>query len=67
MSPAQLLIGIVGLVASITTFMLMRFPHHRREQYRGEPFSIAASVAGAAVILALCMAFVWAQGQYESR
>jgi hypothetical protein len=67
MSAAQLVIGLIGLVASISTFVLMRFPHHRREQYRGQPFSTAASLIAAAVVLAVCLVFVWAQGRYESR
>jgi hypothetical protein len=67
MSAAQLLIVIVGLGASFSTFVLMRFPHHRREQYRGQPFSTAASLAAAAVVLAVCLAFALAQGVYESR
>ena len=67
MSAAQLLIVIVGLGASFSTFVLMRFPHHRREQYRGQPFSIAASLIAAAVVLAVCLAFALAQGRYESR
>ena len=67
MSAAQLLIGVIGLGVSVSTFVLMRFPYHRREQYRGQPFSTAASLVAAAVFLAVCLAFVWAQGRYESR
>lgn len=67
MSAAQWLIASVGLVLAVTTFMLMRFPHHRREQYRGGPFSLAVSVAAAALMLAVCLVFVWAQGQWEAR
>ena len=66
MSAAQLLIGLIGVGASVSTFVLMRFPQHRREQYRGQPFSTAASLAAAAVVLAVCLGFVWAQGRYES-
>lgn len=67
MSAAQLLIGLIGLSASIGAFVLMRFPQHRREEYRGQPFSMAASLVTAALVLALCLAFVWAQGRFESR
>jgi hypothetical protein len=67
MSAAQLLIVIVGLGASFSTFVLMRYPHHRREQYRGQPFSVAASLVAAAVVLAVCLAFAVAQGVYEAR
>jgi uncharacterized membrane protein YeaQ/YmgE (transglycosylase-associated protein family) len=67
MSPAQLLIVLIGLVVSFAAFALMRFPSTRREQYRGEAFSMRASLIGAAMVLALCLFFAWAQGQYESR
>lgn len=66
MSAAQWLIAIVGLLLAVTTFMLMRFPHHRREQYRGDPFSIGISLVAAVLVLALCLTFVWAQGQFEA-
>ena len=66
MSAAQWLIAIVGLVASVSTFALMRFPEHRREQYRGRPFSMAASLVSAAIVLAACLVMVWAQGRYET-
>jgi uncharacterized membrane protein YidH (DUF202 family) len=66
MSAAQLLILVIGLGVSISTFVLMRFPQHRREQYRGEAFSTSASLVAAAVVLAVCIAFVWAQGRFES-
>lgn len=66
MSAAQWLIASVGLLLAVTTFMLMRFPHHRREQYRGRPFSIGISLLAAALMLTLCLMFVWAQGQFEA-
>ena len=66
MSAAQLLIAVVGLTVSFTTFVLMRYPRHRREQYRGGPFSMAASLVAAAIVLAACLVMVWAQGRYES-
>jgi hypothetical protein len=67
MSAAQLLIGVIGLTTSVIAFVLMRFPQHRREQYRGQAFSIPASLAAAAVILVTCLVFVWAQGRFEAR
>ena len=67
MSPAQWLIALVGLSVSVATFALMRFPHTRREQYRGEAFSAIASLVAAAIVLALCLLMVWAQGRFESR
>jgi Co/Zn/Cd efflux system component len=66
MSAAQLLIGIIGLGASVIAFVLMRFPQHRREQYYGRAFSLPASLALAAVILVMCLIFVWAQGRFEA-
>lgn len=67
MSAAQLVIGVIGLGASFATFVLMRFPQHRRQQYRGSAFSTAASAVAAAVVLAACLACAWAQGRFESR
>jgi hypothetical protein len=67
MSAAQLMIGTISVVASIATFVLMRFPQHRREQYRGEPFSVVASLIAAAAVLAVGVIFVVAQGRFESR
>ena len=67
MSAAQLLIVVIGVTVSIITFVLMRYPQHRREQYRGRPFSIAASLVTAAIVLAACLVMVWAQGLYEAR
>jgi uncharacterized membrane protein SirB2 len=66
MSAAQWLIAVVGLVVSASAFVLMRYPQHRREQYRGRPFSLAASLVAAAMVLAACLVMVWAQGRYES-
>jgi NADH:ubiquinone oxidoreductase subunit 6 (subunit J) len=66
MSAAQGLIAVVGLVVSFTTFVLMRYPQHRREQCRGRPFSMGASLVAAAIVLAACLVMVWAQGRYES-
>ncbi|MFN0059750.1 MAG: hypothetical protein ACKVX7_14930 [Planctomycetota bacterium] len=67
MSAAQLLILVVGLVASMSAFVLMRFPQHRRAQYRGAPFSLRASLVVAAFVLALCLVLVLAQGRFESQ
>jgi NADH:ubiquinone oxidoreductase subunit 6 (subunit J) len=67
MSAAQWLIAVVGVVVSASTFVLMRYPQHRREQYRGRPFSIAASLVTAAIVLAACLVMVWAQSLYEAR
>jgi hypothetical protein len=66
MSAAQLLIAAVGACLVITTFALMRFPQHRREQYRGEPFSLIASAVAAGMMAILVLAFIWAQGRFEA-
>jgi hypothetical protein len=66
MSAAEWMIGTICTVASIITFVLMRYPHHRREQYRGEPFSLAVSLIAAALVLALGVIFIFAQGRFES-
>lgn len=67
MSAAQLLIGVVGLGASFATFILMRFPEYRRQQYLGAPFSTTASAVTALLVLTFCLACVWAQGRFEAR
>jgi hypothetical protein len=66
MSPAQWLIAAVSATLTVAAFALMRYPHHRREQYRGEAFSLAASLAGAAIMAAIGLLFIWAQGRFES-
>jgi hypothetical protein len=53
MSPAQWLIVTIGAVVSTTTFMLMRYPQHRREEYRGEPFSSADGHPGPGRVFAI--------------
>jgi hypothetical protein len=65
-SAAQLLIVLVGVGASAATFMLMRFPQHRRVEYRGRAFSMRASAMAALAVLAVCLVFAWAQGRYEA-
>lgn len=66
MSAAQALIVLVGLGLSGGTFVLLRFPGYRREQYRGEAFSMLSSATAAVAMLLLCLVLAWAQGQYES-
>lgn len=65
MSAAQILIAVVGAVMVAGTFLLMRVPGLRREQYRGEPFSLTASVIAAALMAVLMLVFIWAQGRFE--
>ena len=65
MSAAQLLIAAVGVTAAVCTFVLMRYPEHRREQYRGSPFSMPVSLGAAVFILVMFVVFVWAQGLSE--
>jgi hypothetical protein len=66
MSAAQLLIGIVGLTASICTFVLLRLPQYRREQYRGQAFSTARWSRLRSSWLCT-LRYVWPQGRFESR
>jgi multisubunit Na+/H+ antiporter MnhB subunit len=65
-SAAQWLIVAVGVVTSYVTFGLMRYPEKRREQYRGQAFSVPVSIAAGLVVLVLCLFFAWAQGRYEA-
>ncbi len=65
---AQAFIAVIGLVAAIVTFCLMRFPGYRRPQFRQYgAFSILASLLGAAVILTLVVLMVLAQGAWQAR
>ena len=66
MSAAEILIAVVGVSASITTYALMRFPHTRREQFRGfGTCSVAASAAGALAVLLFSLVLVWAQRSWQ--
>jgi hypothetical protein len=66
MSPAQALVTGIFATLSIATFLLMRYPRYRRQQYRGEPFALRTSLVAAAVMLAIGVFCVWAQGRFES-
>jgi hypothetical protein len=66
MSPAQWLVAGVFATLSSATFLLMRNPRYRREQYRGEPFALTTSLVAAAVMLAIGVVCVWAQVRFES-
>lgn len=51
---AQILIGFIGLVMTIGTFCLMRYPRFRRPQFRESgAFSVRDSLWGAIIILVL--------------
>lgn len=68
MSLAQVLIAVIGLVASITTFCVFRFPSCRREPFRQfQACSFALSILGAAAVLVLFMLMLLAQGAWQSR
>jgi uncharacterized membrane protein YeaQ/YmgE (transglycosylase-associated protein family) len=68
MSLAQVLIAVIGLGASITTFCVLRFPSCRREQFRQfRVCSFVESILGAAVILVLCVLMLLAQGAWQVR
>jgi uncharacterized membrane protein YeaQ/YmgE (transglycosylase-associated protein family) len=68
MNPAQLLISVIGLIAALATFCLMRFPHTRRDPFsQYGAFSFIASLGGAAIILLLCALMVWSQGAWQAR
>ena len=51
MDAEQILLALVGAVASFMTFCLMRFPQMRRQRFRPYgPFSFTASAFGAFAI-----------------
>jgi hypothetical protein len=66
MSPAQWLVAGIGATLSIATFMLLRHPRYRRDQFRGEPASLAWSLAAAALMAGVGILFVWTQGRFEA-
>jgi hypothetical protein len=68
MNLAQLFISLIGFVAAVVTFCLMRFPHTRRDPFRQYgAFSITASLVGAGIVLVLCALMVLAQGVWQVR
>lgn len=68
MNPAQVLIAVIGAGAAIATFCLLRFPQCRRNPFRQYgAFSVGASLFGAAVILALSILMILAQGAWQTR
>lgn len=63
MDLAQVLIGVIGLGASIATFCLLRFPHVRRPRFRRyRAYSFGLSLLGAMIILTLCVLMMVVQG-----
>ncbi|MBA5870361.1 MAG: hypothetical protein GDA68_10250 [Nitrospira sp. CR2.1] len=66
MDLARVLMAIVGMGASVTTYCLMRFPHMRREQFRQYgACSIAWSCAGALIVLCFCLLLLIAQSVWQ--
>ncbi|MDR4472324.1 MAG: hypothetical protein R3B11_17015 [Nitrospira sp.] len=62
MDLARVLIAIVGMGASVTTYCLMRFPHMRRDKFRHYgPCSVAWSSLAALVVLCICLLVLIAQ------
>ena len=63
MSPPQVLIVCVGVVASLATFGLLRYPHFRRAPYRRYgAFSLIVSALGAAGVFLVTVLMALAQG-----
>ena len=54
MNVLKILLLVVGVVASVVVFLLMRYPGMRREQFRrGRAFSVRNSALGALAVLAV--------------
>ena len=63
MDAAQMLIGVIGLAASIVTFCLLRFPRVRRAQFRQYgSYSLGFSLLGATAVLVFTVLMILAQG-----
>ncbi len=68
MDLAQVLIAIVGLGASVTTYCLMRFPHMRREPFRHyAACSILISCLGALAVLCFSLLVLIAQYAWQAQ
>lgn len=66
MDLARVLIAIVGMGASVTTYCLMRFPHMRRDRFRQYgAFSIPWSCVGALVVLCFCLLLLLVQSIWQ--
>ena len=68
MDVAQVLIAIVGMSASVTTYCLMRFPHMRRDRFK--PYgacSVLFSCLGALAILCCCLLVLIAHNAWQGR
>lgn len=66
MDSAQALIGVIGVTATIVTFCLLRFPRVRRPPFRHYgACSLWLSLAGAALVLALTVLMMLAQGAWH--
>jgi len=66
MDAAQALIAIIGLVAAIVTYCLMRFPHMRRDEFRGfGAFSVAGAALGALCVFLFTLLLVLAQWGWQ--
>lgn len=63
MDVAEVLIAIVGLVASVTTYCLMRFPHMRREPFR-QYAACSVLVSSLAALAVLCLSLLVLIAQY---
>jgi len=57
MDVARVLIAIVGMGASVTTYCLMRFPHMRRERFR-QYAACSVLVSGLSALAVLCLSLL---------
>jgi len=68
MDVAQVLIAIVGMSASVTTYCLMRFPHMRRDRFKPYgAFSVLVSCLGALAVLCLCLLVLIVHNAWQGR
>ncbi|MBS0169474.1 MAG: hypothetical protein JSR62_03905 [Nitrospira sp.] len=66
MDVARVLIAIVGMGASVTTYCLLRFPHMRRDRFKSyRACSVVLSCLGALVVLCLCLFLLIAQSAWQ--
>lgn len=68
MDVAQVLVAILGLGVTVTTYCLMRFPHMRRDRFRHyAAYSVPLFCLGAPAVLCLSLLVLIAQHAWRVR
>jgi membrane protease YdiL (CAAX protease family) len=66
MIPAQILIGLIGIIIAAVVFCLLHLPNTRRPQFREQSsLSLKLSLLGAAGVLIVIFLMIVIQGLWE--